>query len=64
MEQYNKQQKTEDTAREKLAGAPEQTPRQGRYHFLLETGESMDETRLGAFLKKRAGKGEEENSNP
>lgn len=44
------------------AGAPSQQAR-GKYHFLLDTGEAMDETRLGAFLKRRAGREEEKNNN-
>ena len=38
--------------------------RQGRYHFLLESGEAMDEHGLEAFLSRRGGKAKEKTSNP
>ena len=29
-----------------------ESPRKGRVHYLMESGEALDETQLGAFLKK------------
>ena len=38
--------------------------RQGRYHFLLESGEAMDEAGLGAYLKRRADRAGAGSSSP
>ena len=57
-------QTTAATQRQDMTGKQAERPGRARYHFLLESGEAMDEYGLEAYLSRRAGKAGDGTSNP